>query len=553
MSLKEQATSLPQTETSDRPSRHRRTPRHLEEYHVDYGHHRPALFSSPTEEVQVEQRGAAAAVGLASQSRTVSRQGEHPDTSSMDLLSMSSLRKMLKTISDKEKDEAADMAALHSNLQQYEKRQRRRKELMEHITSFLREEEDEEDDQSEKHIAPPVRSPSVTSPRLPPSSHTTPSQSPDIELPTQGCVSDMQKNASKSPVEAEDFNSGFVPICPVSSIPLYSPVSSGTIPTVSHQQQPATRAETVPPLFTKQSPIYDAGKAFQPQVQPPLMAPKPVYQHLNAVYGYLTGSPSQQQFTALPTASFATPHYTLMTPAASVSQTQPRVPVMTLNPPAFDTPSLQPFNKALNPTEYFVPQRPLHAAPQPKIPDFVNDNEREFANLKLALDNLLEPHAELDEKYKYHILLEHLKLPEAQMFGQSCRHHLYPYSAAMQALQLQYGQPHQLAQSEIAAILTAPEVKPNDAHSFQSFALRVHLLVSMLLSLEGTRGMELNCCSHVDRLLSKLPKYLRDGFIEFLQLRGKLNSPSINPYNLQDFAGWLQVKAQQQRLSSRLV
>ncbi len=94
------------------------------------------------------------------------------------------------------------------------------------------------------------------------------------------------------------------------------------------------------------------------------------------------------------------------------------------------------------------------------------------------------------------------------MIGQSCRHHPYPYSAAMQALQLQYGQPHQLAQSEIAAILTSPDVKPNDSHSFQSFALRVHLLVSMLLSLEGPRGMELNCCSHVDRLLSKLPKYL---------------------------------------------
>ncbi|GAA6111776.1 uncharacterized protein LOC113091249 [Tachysurus ichikawai] len=200
-----------------------------------------------------------------------------------------------------------------------------------------------------------------------------------------------------------------------------------------------------------------------------------------------------------------------------------------------------------------MPHRPLHAAPQPKIPDFVNDSEKEFANLKLALENLLEPYAELDEKYKYHILLEHFKLPEDQMIGQSCRHHPYPYSAAMQALQLQYGQPHQLAQSEIAAILTAPEVKPNDACSFQGFALRVHLLVSMLLSLEGPRGMELNCCSHVDRLLGKLPKFLRDGFIEYLQLQGKLNSPSINPYNLQDFWGWLQVKAQQQRLSSKLV
>ncbi len=40
--------------------------------------------------------------------------------------------------------------------------------------------------------------------------------------------------------------------------------------------------------------------------------------------------------------------------------------------------------------------------------------EREFANMKLALDNLLEPYPELTEKYKYHVLLEHLKLPEAQ-------------------------------------------------------------------------------------------------------------------------------------------
>ncbi|KAL1259994.1 hypothetical protein QQF64_007821 [Cirrhinus molitorella] len=74
----------------------------------------------------------------------------------------------------------------------------------------------------------------------------------------------------------------------------------------------------------------------------------------------------------------------------------------------------------------------------------------------------------------------------------------------------------------------------------------------MLLSLEGPtlRGMELNCCSHVDFLLSKMPKFVRDGFIEYLQLQGKFNSPSINVFNLQDFAGLLQVIAQQQRLSS---
>lgn len=65
--------------------------------------------------------------------------------------------------------------------------------------------------------------------------------------------------------------------------------------------------------------------------------------------------------------------------------------------------------------------------------------------------------------------------------------------------------------------------------------------------------MVLSCCSHVDHLLSKLPKYHRNGFIEYLQLQGKLNSTSLNPYSLQNFNGWLQVKAQQQCLSNRLV
>lgn len=87
------------------------------------------------------------------------------------------------------------------------------------------------------------------------------------------------------------------------------------------------------------------------------------------------------------------------------------------------------------------------------------------------------------------MLLEHLKLPEPQMIGQFCRHEAQPYTAAMQALQLHYGQPYQLAQSEIAAILNAPDMKVGDASSFQSFALRVHLLVSMLLSLDGPRGI----------------------------------------------------------------
>ncbi|RXN36824.1 neuropilin and tolloid 1 [Labeo rohita] len=123
----------------------------------------------------------------------------------------------------------------------------------------------------------------------------------------------------------------------------------------------------------------------------------------------------------------------------------------------------------------------------------------------------------------------------------------------MIALQRQYGQPHQLAQSEIAALLNSPDIRVGDAKAFQSFALNVDLLVGMLLSLEGPQGRELSCTGHVDRLLSKLPKHYRDSFIEHLQLRGRLHTDSLNPYNLHDLADWLKVKAEAQRLSTKMV
>lgn len=56
--------------------------------------------------------------------------------------------------------------------------------------------------------------------------------------------------------------------------------------------------------------------------------------------------------------------------------------------------------------------------------------------------------------------------------------------------------------------------------------------------------------SHVDRLLSKLPKSSRDSFIEHLPARGQRQTHSLNPYNLRDLAEWLRVKAEVQRLSS---
>lgn len=122
----------------------------------------------------------------------------------------------------------------------------------------------------------------------------------------------------------------------------------------------------------------------------------------------------------------------------------------------------------------------------------------------------------------------------------------------MQALQRQYGQPHQLAQSEIAQILNSPDLKAGDSKAFQSFALSVDLLLGILTSLEGPNGMEVMSTGHVDRLLSKLPKQMRDGFVEHLQAHGCLHTDSLNPYNLRDLADWLRIKAEAQRLSSKM-
>ncbi|KAK0137358.1 hypothetical protein N1851_026443 [Merluccius polli] len=123
----------------------------------------------------------------------------------------------------------------------------------------------------------------------------------------------------------------------------------------------------------------------------------------------------------------------------------------------------------------------------------------------------------------------------------------------MQALQWQYGQPHQLAQSEIAAIQNTPDVRAGDSKAFQSFALSVDLLVGMLMSAEGPNGTELMSTGHTDQLLSKIPKYSRVSFIEHLQVWGRLQTNSLNPYNLCDLSEWLKVKAEAQWLSSKMV
>lgn len=53
--------------------------------------------------------------------------------------------------------------------------------------------------------------------------------------------------------------------------------------------------------------------------------------------------------------------------------------------------------------------------------------------LNMTLKNLLPP--EENEQYKYHILLDHLKLDSARHLTLSYAHHPQPYTTSLKALQ----------------------------------------------------------------------------------------------------------------------
>ena len=105
--------------------------------------------------------------------------------------------------------------------------------------------------------------------------------------------------------------------------------------------------------------------------------------------------------------------------------------------------------------------------------------------LKMALANLIHP--DESEHYKYHLLLDHLKVDAARRLALAYANALNPFTCAMQALDERYGQPRQVAQKEIKAIMELPNIRQGDGVAFNNFALRVHSLVGLLQAL-GQEG-----------------------------------------------------------------
>ncbi|XP_072569309.1 uncharacterized protein [Paramormyrops kingsleyae] len=107
----------------------------------------------------------------------------------------------------------------------------------------------------------------------------------------------------------------------------------------------------------------------------------------------------------------------------------------------------------------------------------------------------------------------------------------------MAALTDKFGQPQKLALRKIVTVMNAPDVRQGDSQSFQKFALQVRALVGMLQTLGQDGQVELQCGSHVERLLSKLPLNLRS---EFRRCMGR--GPGRR-YDLLEFSEWLQYEA----------
>lgn len=88
----------------------------------------------------------------------------------------------------------------------------------------------------------------------------------------------------------------------------------------------------------------------------------------------------------------------------------------------------------------------------------------------------------------------------------------------------------------ITEVLAESPIKSDDSRGFCLFALRVRALVGMLDQLGKEGRAELECGSHVSRLLSQLPHDMRANFRRFI------NSLRTPIPILLDFAEWLQTE-----------
>lgn len=176
-----------------------------------------------------------------------------------------------------------------------------------------------------------------------------------------------------------------------------------------------------------------------------------------------------------------------------------------------------------------------YRGPRPTIPNLSHRYPGEFAHLKLALENLFPPDS--TELFKYQVLIDHLKLEEARLVAGAHIHSPTPFTDTMMALNEKFGQPHQLALKRIAMVMDSPDTRRGDVAAFDKFSLQIQSLVGMLKTFGPDGEVELQCGSHVARLLSKLPPEQRAEF------RRCMFNHSGRNHTLNDLAAWLKYES----------
>nr|XP_055063032.1 uncharacterized protein LOC129446098 [Misgurnus anguillicaudatus] len=186
---------------------------------------------------------------------------------------------------------------------------------------------------------------------------------------------------------------------------------------------------------------------------------------------------------------------------------------------------------------YSVPE-PSYRGPRPTIRSFSSRDPSEFARLKISLENLL-PH-DASELFKYQVLVDHLQLEEARLIADAYLNSPTPFSDTMVALNDKFGQPHQIALRRIAAVMDSPDIRRGDFAAFEKFALQIQSLVGMLKTIGHEGEVELQCGSHVARLLSKLPPEQRAEFRRCMYHQGTQTHTLTNLSDWLKYESWCQ-------------
>lgn len=163
------------------------------------------------------------------------------------------------------------------------------------------------------------------------------------------------------------------------------------------------------------------------------------------------------------------------------------------------------------------------------FPDFKKEDRAEYLELRMCLEILLtEAH---EEKFKYALLLKHVKAPCAHSMVLAYAHSTLPYTEALAALDDRYGRPWDFILHELSEIEKLPQVK--DDRALDNLSVRVQSLVGRLRAQQERGIHELHAGSNVERILAKLPKFRQE---HFRHLRSSLPSdPDLSLIDLSNF------------------